>query len=105
MGQKINILTPVASALRKLGSDIHDARRRRRITAALLAERAGISPITLLNIEKGDSGVSAGGYAAVLFSLGMIERLRDIADARHDLTRQMLSDEILPQRVRTKKRV
>ena len=104
MGQKISILPPVASALRKLGGDIYDARRRRRITAALLAERAGISPITLFNIEKGDSGVSIGGYAAVLFSLGMIERLRDIADASHDLTGQMLADERLPQRVRMSKR-
>jgi hypothetical protein len=48
--------------------------------------------------------VSIGGYASVLFSLGMIERLRDIADASHDLTGQMLADERLPKRVRITKK-
>jgi len=100
MRRKVNILPRVAAILRKLGGDIHDARRRRRITMALLAERAGINVITLSKIEKGDSGVSIGGYASVLFSLGMIDRLKDIADASHDLTGQMLANERLPERVR-----
>jgi len=47
--------------------------------------------------------VSIGGYASVLFSLGMIDRLKDIADASHDLTGQMLADERLPERVRLSK--
>jgi hypothetical protein len=38
---------PVARALRKLGHDIRDARRRRRIPVAILAERASISRVTL----------------------------------------------------------
>ena len=106
MTKTIKFLPQVSNALNKLGSDIYDARRRRMITRALLAERARISPLTLAKIEKGDSGVSLGNYASVLFSLGMIERLRDIADARHDLTGQMLVDERLPERVRiSKKRV
>ena len=104
MKQRAMILSPIRSALRKLGADIRDARRRQHITMALLAERAGIGVITLANIEKGDSGVSMGGYAGVLFALGMIERLRDIADAGHDLTGQMLAAERLPERVRMKKR-
>jgi len=97
---KNKIILPVVSALRKLGSDIRDARRRRNITMALLAERAGINIITLSKIEKGSTSASIGGYASVLFSLGMIDRLRDIADASHDLTGQMLMNERLPQRVR-----
>jgi transcriptional regulator with XRE-family HTH domain len=100
MGRKVSLLPQVTATLRKLGGDIHDARRRRRITVALLAERAGIHVITLSKIEKGDSGVSIGGYASVLFSLGMIDRLKDIADASHDLTGQMLANERLPERVR-----
>ena len=49
---------PVTRALRKLGHDIRDARRRRRIPVAILAERASISRMTLNKVEKGDPGVS-----------------------------------------------
>jgi len=66
---------PVNRALHKLGSDIRDARLRRRIPTALMAERAGISRMTLNKVEKGDPGVSMGTYATVLFVLGMTARL------------------------------
>jgi DNA-binding XRE family transcriptional regulator len=52
--------SPVRRALRKLGSDIRDARRRRRIPVAIMAERASISRTTLNKVEKGDEGVSMG---------------------------------------------
>ena len=38
---------PVSRALRKLGRDIRDARRRRRIPSAILAERTSVSRMTL----------------------------------------------------------
>ncbi len=91
---------PVARALRKLGQDIRDARRRRRIPVALLSERASISRVTLNKIEKGDPGVSFGNYATVLFSLGLIDRLADIADPRHDAIGLELDAENLPKRIR-----
>ena len=91
---------PVARALRKLGHDIRDARRRRRIPVALLSERASISRMTLNKIEKGDPGVSFGRYATVLFSLGMAGRLADVADPRHDAIGRELEEEHLPQRIR-----
>ena len=103
MKKDVKIPSPAVNALNKLGEDIYDARRRRRITMSLMAERAGINVITLSKIEKGNAGVSIGAYASVLFVLGMIDRLRDIADAGFDLTGQMLVDECLPKRVRTKK--
>ena len=55
---------PVRHALRKLGRDIRDARRRRRIPAAIAAQRASISRTTLVKIEKGDPGVAIGIYAS-----------------------------------------
>jgi transcriptional regulator with XRE-family HTH domain len=91
------------NALRKLGQDIRDARRRRRIPMTLLAERAGILAATLSKIEKGVSTVSMGAYAAVLFSLGLTDRLRDIADANYDTVGRMLEEEHLPKRIRLKK--
>src|SRR5277367_4837906 len=91
---------PVARVLRKLGRDIRDARRRRRIPVAILAERASISRMTLHRIEKGDPRVSAGAYATVLFALGMTERLADVADPRHDSVGRELEEENLPERIR-----
>lgn len=90
---------PVTRALRKLGDDIRDARRRRRIPVALLAERASISRMTLNKIEKGDPGVSLGNYGTVLFSLGMIDRLADVADPRHDSVGLDLEEDRLPERI------
>lgn len=91
---------PVARALRKLGHDIRDARRRRRIPVAVMAERASISRTTLNKVEKGDPGVSLGTYVTVLFVLGMADRLGDVADPRHDTVGLTLEEERLPQRIR-----
>jgi transcriptional regulator with XRE-family HTH domain len=95
---------PVTRALRKLGDDIRDARRRRRIAVAILAERASISRMTLSKVEKGDPGVAAGTYATILFTLGMIERFADVADPRHDAVGRELEEEHLPQRIRLSRR-
>jgi hypothetical protein len=91
---------PVIRAMRKLGHDVRDARRRRRIPVAILAERASISRMTLNKIEKGDAGVYVGNYATVLFALGLIERLADLADLTHDTVGRELAEEQLPERIR-----
>ena len=91
---------PVLRSLRKLGHDIRDARRRRRIPAAILAERASISRTTLNKIEDGDEGVYIGNYAAVLFALGLADRIADLADATHDKVGRELEEEHLPERIR-----
>ena len=92
---------PVNRALRKLGHDIRDARRRRRIPVAIMAERASIRSRTTLNkLEKGDPGVSIGTYATVLFVLGMTDRLADLVDPKNDSVGLALDEERLPQRIR-----
>lgn len=100
-----NLPIPVISALRKLGQDINDARRRRRITAQLMAQRAGLSRSTIGKIEKGDPTASMGSYGAVLFVLGMERRLSDLVDSMHDLVGRRLEDENLPQRVRIPQKI
>ena len=95
---------PARRALAKLGHDIRDARRRRRIPSAVAAERASISRVTLLKVEKGEPGVAMGSYATVLFVLGLTERLADLADPVHDTTGLRLEEEHLPQRLRTSRK-
>ena len=91
---------PVKHALRKLGRDIRDARKRRRIPVAIAAQRASISRTTLVKLEKGDPGVAMGIYATVLFVLGLADRLADIADPKNDPVGRQLEEEQLPQRIR-----
>ena len=98
--KRLPMPVPVARALRKLGHDIRDARRRRRIPVAILAERASISRMTLNKVEKGHSGVSLGSYATVLFVMGMVERLADLADPKDDAVGLALEEERLPVRIR-----
>lgn len=90
----------VRRTLRKLGADIHDARRRRRLPMAVVAERAFTSRSTLQRIEAGDAAVSIGIYASVLQSLGLLEGLGEIADISRDAVGQALASADLPERVR-----
>lgn len=91
---------PVRRALRKLGHDLRDARRRRRIPLAIAAERASISRTTLIKIEKGDPGVALGLYATVLFVMGLTDHLADLVDPKTDGVGLQLEEERLPQRIR-----
>ena len=101
MSKKTHLPIPVQNALRKLGKNISDARRRRRIPMGLMSERSGFSRITLSKIEKGDPSVSMGAYASALFVLGMSDQLAHIADVSHDIVGRELEEESLPKRIRT----
>jgi len=92
--------TPVARALRKLGGDLRDARRRRRLPMAVVAERALITPVTLGKVERGNPRVSLGIYATVLHVLGLVDRLAQLADPGQDRTGLALEAEQLPERIR-----
>jgi transcriptional regulator with XRE-family HTH domain len=95
---------PVRRALRKLGDDIRAARKRRRITMQLMAERAFTSRQTIARVERGDPRVSMGIYATVIFVLGMTERLGELLDATKDPWVLELDEERLPERVRPPRR-
>ena len=93
---------PVRRALKKLGSDIRDARRRRRIKTAVMADRLQISRPTLRKLEQGDPRVGMGSYATALYVLGLVERLGDLADIASDSVGQQLASEELPHRLTTR---
>lgn len=94
---------PVVRALRNLGEDIRNARRRRRIPTEIMAQRCGVSRTTLRNLERGHVGVSMGAYATALFVLGLLDSLAGLADVRRDQVGLDLADEQLPQRIRTRR--
>jgi len=92
----------VRQSLRKLGADIATARRKRRLTMAMMTERVGVSKQTYQRIERGDPSVGLGAYAMTLFVLGLGAPLEQIADAGRDDTGLLLEAERLPKRVRRK---
>lgn len=72
MGKKTALQSPKLTQIFKaLGENIRLARLRRNLSSAMLAERAGMTRMTLYSIEKGEPTVSLGAYANVLFSLGL----------------------------------
>lgn len=93
---------PVQKILKTLGSNIKEARIRRRLTMKLVAERAGIKTDTLSKVEKGSTTVSIGIYAKILFVLGLAENLYELANPDKDEVGKILEAENLPKRVRYK---
>lgn len=93
MAKKTAPLLPItADLLRQFGDRLRLARLRRRLSAKQVAERSGMSPMTLRSIERGGDGVTIGAYLAVMQVLGIEKDVdllgqadtlgRDLQDAR-----------------------
>jgi transcriptional regulator with XRE-family HTH domain len=89
--------------LRGLGQGVRTARLKRRWAQALLAEKAGVSTMTLRNLEQGKPGVGLGTYVTVLWALGLDDLLAPLADPAADLVGVTLSSARLGSRVRAKR--
>jgi transcriptional regulator with XRE-family HTH domain len=89
----------VRRSLRKLGQDLAIARRRRRLTVAMMLERVGVSKPTWLKMEQGEPTVSLGAYAQAFFALGFGAPLGELIDQRRDEQGFLLELERLPKRV------
>jgi len=99
MAKKTAPLLPATDELlRRFGARLRLARLRRRLTAKQVAERAGMSPMTLRGLERGGAGVTMGAYLSVMQVLG-IERDLDLLGQEDPVGRQ-LQDARLPSRVR-----
>lgn len=92
----------VGRILRTLGENIRLARLRRGFSAALVAERAGMSRNTLRAIEHGEPTVSMASYANALHALGLHADLASVA--LDDELGRKLQDAKLPTRKRAPKR-
>ncbi len=86
--------------LRKLGSDIRDARLRRRLSMQVVADRARTTRATLTRVERGDPGTSMGIYCSVLNVLGLLDGVGALADVATDHVGVELEAARLPRRTR-----
>jgi len=65
--------------LQVLGENIKLARKRRRLTQSLIADRTGLSRLTVRKIENGEPSVSIGHYINVLAVLNLAEDFKNVA--------------------------
>ena len=88
MGKRSRIAeTPPAAveeALKRLGRSVRTARLRRKLPQAVLAERVGVSRFVLADIEKGKPTVSVAAHLGVLWALGLLSHMREVADPDRD---------------------
>jgi DNA-binding XRE family transcriptional regulator len=79
VSKKRIVLPMYQTILEQMGESIKLARKRRKLTAIQVAERADVSRSTLHLIEKGNPGVAIGAYFNVLKVLGLHEDFLKLA--------------------------
>jgi transcriptional regulator with XRE-family HTH domain len=88
------ILPKHKNELAQMGENIKLARKRRKLTAVQVAERADIARSTLSLIEKGEPSVAMGAYFNVLRVLGLQDDFLKLA-ADDDLGRKLQDLDLL----------
>ncbi len=76
---------PVETALKSLGANIRTARLRRGLTAQELAQRIGVGRDTVAEAERGKPATAAAVYAGLLWALGLVDQLTEVADPARDV--------------------
>jgi transcriptional regulator with XRE-family HTH domain len=89
----------VANGQRRIGEDLATWRRLRRLTAAQVADRAGISRYTVMRLENGE-GATMENLLRVARALGVLDLLVEAVDPYRTDVGRLRSQEALPQRVR-----
>ncbi|RLD77983.1 MAG: transcriptional regulator [Bacteroidetes bacterium] len=98
MNSKKQILFPKhQKILDQLGENIKLARKRRKHTAIIVAQRANINRSTLYQIEKGNPRVSLGAYFNVLRALNLESDFLKLA-ADDDFGRKLQDLELLSKK-------
>lgn len=76
---KTPLLPSQVRLLHEVGENLRLARLRRDLSAAQVAERAGIARLTLTKLEQGDGGSSLANLLKVLFALSLENDLHAVA--------------------------
>lgn len=89
----------VARSLRQVGEHLATWRRLRDLTAAEVADRAGVGVSTVLRLERGQ-GATLENLLRVARALGVLDSLATALDPYATDVGRLRADEALPQRVR-----
>lgn len=85
--------------LKQMGENIMLARKRRKLTMEMVAQRADTTRLTVSNIEKGSPSVAIGHYMNVLATLNQENDLLKVA-GDDELGRKLADIELMNKRVR-----
>lgn len=98
MSRPVSSRVKIAAA--SIGEQLVAWRKLNGLTAAQVADRAGIARNTLRRIETGDPGVSLQAFLSVARSLGLLDAIVTATDPYETDLGRARADEVLPKRVR-----
>ena len=87
-------------ALKRRGSNISLARRRRHWSQRAMAEQIGASVSTVRRLEAGDAGVAIQHLLGVMSALGSLDQFNALLDTPQDTIGLLMQDAALPERIR-----
>ena len=102
MKKTIVLLPRHLREMKQLGERLKLARLRRRLSLAMVAERAAMSKPTLVQIEKGSPAVSMGSYYSVMRVYGLEADFSNLAN--DDELGRRIQDNSLPMKGRAPKK-
>ncbi len=88
-------------AARQMGANIATWRKLQSLTGEQLAERAGVSRVTISKLEGGDLGVGLGVVLEVFRALGQLDALVTATDPYETDLGRIRAGETMPKRVRS----
>jgi len=95
-----NISRSTIDVFTETGKNLKTWRMLYSLKASQIADRAGISLVTLSKIENGDPTVSTAAFLEVLRSLGLLDNFAESLDPlNNDLGRARINDN-MPKRIR-----
>lgn len=89
---------PVARAQEQLGDNLRKWRKLQRLTAAQVAERAGVSAPVVSRLENGQN-TTVENLLRVVRALGVLDEVVDAIDPMNSDVGRLRADEQLPARV------
>lgn len=92
----------VATQIKRVGRNIAIARKRRNLTQAELARKAGLTTKHLSRIERGETTSGIRAYFAALWAMGLEREFDDLASPDRDEEGKRLELLRLPERARAK---
>lgn len=92
----------VEVSLKALGANIRTARLRRGLSAEVVAQKIGVTRQTVADAERGKPTTAIAVYAGLLWALGLVGQLAEVASPLTDEEGRALAMQHEPKRARSR---